>query len=549
MSSNVLNPRKPLFWLAGVAVAAAFFASGALVARAIDDDANPGEPEIGDRAQITVPGLATGESPAPGNVPAAYGKNDVIQTGGRGAADTSMPACRAPLPAGVIANGNIDWTKANFAPAFPTSGFSALSLALGSQGECLKDGAANPGGLALSTSWLHDATGIEAYLTQTSSSERIASVLRGDSATFWANGYRFDVGVNAYYIQRGGVAVDTQAAAPASDPGSSSGSGSSGSDRSAPDAPNPDPRAAEVLRQLIAQLSPTTDLQCFWTVGQGDWSSLAALGIGDPRPAIPSGFAQAEFNVTAFKEPAAPCDTSVKPTEGMSFNASWQKDRGADYLGVSVYNNGYPQDYPGSITEYGANWSRDGLQFGVYGKSENPLGIETIRAIARALDPQFNEACFIRERTLSESELPGLGFSAAKAPEGYKVAGSRLTANEIAAGCEKPAGFEPSYSANWTFENGGDVIEAGANSYGGARPAGEPIGYRGPYNLNWTSEKGVNFYVNAYSKGINPEVDEDLLIAVAKSMDPTFDISKLQEGGGEKPMPLPADAQERSARP
>jgi hypothetical protein len=82
VSSSVLNPRKPLFWLAGIAVAAAFFASGALVARATIDDSDSSDPADGDRAQITVPGLSTGEG-APGNIPAAYGKDDVMTTGGR----------------------------------------------------------------------------------------------------------------------------------------------------------------------------------------------------------------------------------------------------------------------------------------------------------------------------------------------------------------------------------------------------------------------------------------------------------------------------------
>jgi hypothetical protein len=542
VSSNVFNPRKPLFWLAGAAVAAAFFASGALVARATIDDSGDSNPSDGDRAEVILPGLATGESAAP-NVAASYGRDDVMTTGGRGA-DMSMPSCRAPLPAGVISNGNIDWAKANFAPSLPSAGFSALSFALGSQGECAKDGSATGGGLSLNTAWLHDATGIDAYVTQTASSEQIASVLRGDSATFWANGYRFDISVNAYSVMPAGATTDLPAVSPPSGAGSSSAAGG----RSAPGAPTPDPRAAEVLRQLVAQLSPQTELKCFWTVGQGDWNSLAALGVGDPRGAIPSGFQQMELNVTSFNEPAAGCDTSIKPTEGFSLNAGWQKDNGAGYLGVSVYSAGYPQDFPGNINEYGANWSRGGLQFGVYAKAEKPVGIEVIRAIAKALDPQFNEACFIRERTLAEGELPALGISPAKPPSGYKLENSRMSASEIAAGCAKPDGFEPSYTANWTFTNGGDVIEAGASAYGGAPPA-DGGGYRGPNNLNWTSAKGVNFYVNAYSRGINPEVSEDALVAVAKSMDPSFDLSKLQEGGGEKPITLPADAPERSARP
>jgi hypothetical protein len=57
--------------------------------------------------------------------------------------------------------------------------------------------------------------------------------------------------------------------------------------------------------------------------------------------------------------------------------------------------------------------------------------------------------------------------------------------------------------------------------------------------------------VNAYSRGVNPEVSKDTLIAVAKSMDSAFDISKLTEGPGDiKPLPAVdgSAAAERSAR-
>ena len=542
MSSNVFNPRKPLFWLASLALAAALFASGALVARATLDESRPVQPSDGDRSQVVLPGIATGEGASP-VAPAGYGKDDVMPASGRGAAPASMPACRAPLPAGLVANGNIDWSKASFAPALPSAGFSALSFSLGSNGACEKDGTAASGGLTLSTSWRHDETGLEAHVTQTASSERVASVLRGDSATFWAAGYRFDVGVNSYLIMRGGVAEDMPAIAPAS----GSGSATAGARPSmSPSAPGGDPRAAEVLRQLIGQISPASELKCFWTTAPGDWGSLALVGAGDPRPAIPAGFSELDLNVTTFNPPAPGCDTSVKPVEGFSLNASWQKGNTA-YLGISVYSSGYMENYPGNITEYGANWARSGLQFGVYAKAEAPLGIETIRAIARALDPQFDEACFVRQRTLTEAELPALGISPAKAPDGFAVQSSHLSATEVAAGCPRPEGFESSYTANWTFAGGADFIEAGANAYGGA-PAGNGSGYRGQNSLNWTSAKGVTFYVNGSSRGISPTVSEETLVAIAKSMDPSFDLSKLQDGG-EKPMPPMPASPERSARP
>ena len=554
MSSNVFNPRKPLFWLGAVAAAAAFFASGALVARATIDD---GEDDDSDDIvqQVTVPGLAVGE-PHPATFPASAGENDGATTqAGRGGMDMTYPACRAPLPVGLLSGAQIDWAKASFAPALPAAGFSALNFSVGMQGECGPDGVTAAGGsLVLSTGWVHDETELEAYVTQIASTEKVAPVLRDNSATFWANGYLFNVGVNSYRILP--VAEDgptrDSGPAPADLPASGSGSSASaaGVGRIAPPSAA-DPRAAEVLAQLIAQLSPSTEMKCFYTVVPGDWSSLADSGVGDPRPAIPAGFVAVDMYATAFQDPAAGCDTSLKPTDGFNFNANWQKE-GQAYIGVSVYSTGGSEDHPGNISEYGANWSRGGLQFGVYAKAGQGLGIETIRAIAKALDPQFDEACFVQDRKLSDGDLAALGFSPATAPDGYKLQSSYMSASEIAAGCSKPQGFEPSYSLNWSFSNGADTIEAGAHRYGG-NTTGSGSGYRSKNNLSWTSSNGTNYYVNAYSRGINPEVSEDALVAVAKSMDPAFDISKLVEspdGGGVKPLPAvdPASPPERSAR-
>ncbi len=528
-----------MVWIVGVAVAAAFFASGALVARAtIDSDKD----DSGDAVGLTVPGIAQdgGASSSPAN----YGANDVIgkDTGGRGA-ELSYPACRAPMPAGVISADGINLGAAGFVPAFPGPGYSALSVSMSSQAGCDKNG--NPVGasLSLDSSWVHDATGIETYISQRKSSDPVANVIQQNSATFWANGYVFNVNVNSYrYLQ-------PEATPPR--PINAGSSSSAGTDAVAPGSqprtPDVDPRATEILHELIARLSPSTELKCFWTAGPGDWSDLAALGIGDPRSAIPAGYSEQDINVTAFDAPAAGCDTSVKPTQGFSFNAGWQKNAGDySYINVSVYSNGNAEDYPGQISQYGANWSHNGLQFGVYAKSESPLGIDLIRTIAKVLDPNFSEACFIQERQLTNADLSGLGFSPAKAPDGFKLSQSNLSASEIAAGCDKPEGFESSYNLNWTFEGGADTINAGANRYGTSQ-TGDGSGYQSENNLSWTSANGTNYYVNGFSRGISPTVSKDTLVAVAKSIDPNFDLSKLKESpdGIEKPLPLPADDKAR----
>ncbi len=528
-----------MVWILGVAAAATFFASGALVARAtMDNETN----DPGDRAQVVLPGIAVGDgNVSPRSIP--YGANDVVGIGkdsGWGGRDAIYPACRTPLPPGVVTAKGIDPSAAGFAAVYSGTGFSALSLSINSTADCDKDGDPAGGGLSIDSSWLHDATNIEAYVSQRASDKPVANVIRDGSATFWANGYIFDVSVNSYRYD-GPV--------PAFRDGSTSSGSAPAVDPARPIAQEVDPQAASVLQQLIEQLAPSTDLKCFWTVGPGDWSDLAALGIGDPRPAIPAGFDQQDFNVTAFEEPAAGCDTSVKPQEGFSFNAGWRMS-GSDfsYINVSVWGGGSSgQDYPGQISEYGANWSRDGLQFGVYAKAENPLGIDLIRSLAKVLDPKFDEACFIQERQLTNSDLPGLGFSPAKAPDGFTLSSSSLTGSEIAAGCDRPDGFESSYNLNWNFESGADTINAGANRYGSSQ-TGDGSGYQSQNNLNWTSANGTNYYVNGYSRGISPVVSQDALVAIAKSMDPAFDLAKLEEGPEHPIGPLPMPAAEEKPR-
>lgn len=519
----------PLGWaIAGVA-AAAVFAAGALTARAFFDGGGDSPPAAGGAS----PGIS---APFPTRtpfgrpaIPAAAGSPGIGGAGGEDAASSKlgygMPyQCQAPLPASALGISAIDLEAAGIQPRVPRDGFELTSVSLAAVADC--DDQGQPTGTPrpmLSTSWRHTATGLEAYLSQVASSEPLAPVLRSDGAVFAALGYHFSIYVNSYPVRP----YDTAKPYPS----------------------GPDPRAPEVLRELISKVAPGFDQQCFWTVTDADWSALAAFGVGDPRPAIPSGLALSEVHITAFREPAAGCDTSVKPTEGFGLYAYWNSDQG-DSLGVSVTGlpAGADASSPGYIDQYSASWASRGLQFSVwYGGKDGSGSADVIRAVAKALDPSFSDACFVRQRTLTEADIQRLGFRAPVPPAGYTVTRSASFAMDIDPGCQRPQGFAASYSLSWTLEKGADVIDVAIYASPGASASGEFFGWISDYGIGWVTADGTSYNVNAYSKGINPAVSRDDLIAVAKSLDPALDIEKLEKqagGGAVPPRPAP-DAPDR----
>ncbi|WP_322796359.1 hypothetical protein [Tepidiforma sp.] len=533
MSSNArIRQPGPLGWVIALVAAVALFAAGTLVGRAISDDSADTPPTdlpasggqaagSGSTARpVSRPGVPTptlGGAGAPGR----EATDAVAPKGG------AMPAygCVAPLPDGVIGSDTISLAAAGITPRVPRSGFQLTGLNLGSTSGCTQDGQpegdARP---ALSTSWRHAATGLEVYLTQSPSSDPVAPVLRQDGATFAALGYRFDAWVNAYPVRPlEGPATDTPAIAVNA----------------------ADPRAAEVLRDLITQVAPGFDQQCFWKVRDGDWADLAAAGVGDPRPAIPSGLSISELHVSAFEPPAAGCDRSVTPLEGFGLYASWSSADGAIQLAVSV--SGLPAgamvDYPGYLDQYGASWTSGTLQFSIWYASKEAGDVDLLRAIAKALDPSFDDACFARQVTLQPSDLAAIGFRQPRAPEGYALVASSLTSTDIAPGCARPAGFERSIDLSWTFQRGPDTISVYVNRYEGSTGM-TPGGTISDYGLYWTAANGTSYSVNGSSTGVSGLVSRDDLIAVATSLDPTLDVSKLSEekGGAVPPQPAPERA-------
>ena len=537
-SSSWLNPHKPLLWVLVVALAAAFFASGALVARAtLDDDDD--SPASNLRIPSNYPFGPNGASGA-GNIPASFPgpqgmpeSADGDDKGGVAATDAAYGrggywgGCRAPLPGGLLTANGIDLSGIDFEMNLPGDGYSLIAYSLSTYAECNENGQpAATGELVLDTTWRHDETGLEAYISQRVDSEAIAPVLRQDWANFSLDGYVFSVSVNRWAV----YPVDS-------------------ADGDLLPYPDGDPRATEVLNELIERLAPSIGLQCFWTEAQGDWSDVLAMGIGDPRGAIPSGYEQSDLWVTTFNEPASGCDTSVQPTEGTSFSAGWSNDDGS-YIGVSAWgvDPDYPYDYPGQISSWGANWSNDDYQFSVYVSNYDGRAgdIELVRAIAQALDPAYSEQCFIRETVLTDADLAGLGFNVPLVPDGFEIAKTYHAGTDIADGCEKPEGFAPYYNLSWSLTNGADTIDVSVSRYEGSESTGE--GWISDYGINWSGTNGDYFSVNAWSSGISPIVDRDILIAIAESLDPNFDVDKLREepGGGVKPLPV-AEGEARSA--
>ena len=519
-SNPPLKLSGPLGWaIAGVA-AAALFGAGMLAARALFDDDAEAPPAAGAPVATRPPAQGAAPGTRPGiPVATAPGRGGEDSVAPRGGPYAGPYGCVAPLPAAAFGASSLDLAAAGVAPRVPRSGFELTSVYLSAIADCTLDG--TPTGSprpSLSTSWRHTATGLEVYISQTASSEPAAPVLRSDGATFSALGYLFAVYVNAYPV----MPVDTGTTAyPV----------------------KPDPRAADVLREVIAQMVPGFNQQCFWVVVDGDWASLAASGIGDPRPAIPGRFKLAEVHITTFRQPAPPCDVAIRPTEGLGLYAQW-KAPGGESLGVSVTGlpAGATVDYPGYLDQYGANWTANGLQFSIwYGSKDGPGSADLVRAVARALDPSFTDACFIQQRTLAEADLAKLGLRPPTPPAGYAITSKNLTVSDIAPGCPRPKDFFASYALFWTLEKGADIIDVSVYAAPDAPKPGSFSGWISDSSISWMTADGKSFNVSGYSKGVSPVVSRDDLIAVAKSLDPSLDISKLEEqpGGGVVP-PRPA---------
>jgi hypothetical protein len=362
----------------GVAVAAALFGGGVLAGQSTADTSPPTTtptPVTTMRNSVTLPAVAAD----------ADVKDSGSSTASSGTAGSAMPippdgaSCQAALP-GVVDGTAIDLSKAGLTPRFPGDGFSLVSLSINAMGPCDGSGAAQP---MLDSQWRHGATGLNIWVHQ-SVSESAPDVIQGTNATFFSDGYAFQVSVG------GGVAyaVDSRSA-------TGSGSAPSAKPGIAPGSPGgEDPRAAGVLQAVIAALAPSLSDACFAHQVTMGWDGLPALGIGDPRPAIPAGWTEENASVVTYTPAEQDCGGGPL-LEGGSFNATYlQSASDGSFLGALLMSaSALPPNVdtaPGSISDYGLSWSDGNFQYSVYAKANEPVARGVLVAIAQAMDPSLD---------------------------------------------------------------------------------------------------------------------------------------------------------------
>ncbi|MGE5597722.1 MAG: hypothetical protein ACM3S1_16985 [Hyphomicrobiales bacterium] len=525
--------RRTILIAAGALGGLVMFASGVLAARAtMGGDDSEDSPPPASSANVAP---AIGHSPMPTRDASSGASGNSAGDADLAIGRTGAAGCSAPL--GDVFDGSaIDPSKLGFAPHLPGAGFTLESVSLRAEGECDDQGRAKDGVLVLDTRWRHDETGLGAWLSQRVSPDPVSNTLMPGQATFWADGYAYTAGVEIYYAMPvdKGVAIDDVAPAasaqtadaPASAPGVAVAPG------------NPDPRGEQVLQELIAAVAPTVGQECFYRQAQGDWSDLAGMGLGDPRSAVPSGY-DAQVSVVRWDPPAEGCDTPAPEYTSRSMDATFTKD--ASYIRVGAYEIPDGSDPgPGRLEFGNLGWNNGTYQFWVSGQDGNgPLGNDTLKAIARALDSSFDNACLIEATQLTDDELAALGLSSPGVPDGYQLQSHYAQGYSSTGNCGPVPPDASGFSANWTFvgsDPADGVIEVSAsNSGGGSSASGS--GVATPYGFSWTSANGTSFSVNGYKS----DISRDTLIAIAKSLDSGFDVSNLSEGDGKIVPPAPPE--------
>lgn len=291
--------------------------------------------------------------------------------------------------------------------------------------------------------------------------------------------------------------------------------------------PNPGVDGAthhRIVELAIQQLRPPVPLSCFYRSISKDWSDLAALGIGDPRGAIPDGFHPMNLDLTALEQPSAGCPATTPPPSAESavqLQAMFGGD-GNRLLGVFARSL-TPEDHDAQAT-FGsgdARWQNAKYQFSLNWHPEQ-LSDEQVRAIATALDPGFEQVCSLSARQVDSAELKGIGIREPVRPGGLpaEVGGSFFLIGQ-SPGCADagPGGFQ----VHWLMEyrDRGGLVDVTALR-GEQVPYMRPMVFEGK-TLYWLRPDGIAFYVS----GLKAEFSRDELLGVARSVDPTFDETLL----------------------
>lgn len=374
-------------------------------------------------------------------------------------------------------------------------GFQLNSLTIRSDAVCGSDGQAGPGVPVIETGWTVEAAGAPLLLSQQPQAQGPGNRLDDGSASFWWQGFLYSLQLQfAVPLQGKGLASSV-------------------------------PDSRQILLRAIAELAPGLDPSCFAQEKTGIWSDLAALGIGDPRPAIPAGYTEAAFRLDFLAAPACDPDNPATASE-VSLFALFQNATGG-FLGIEVWSLASSSPYPGTVQDGSLAWSSDRYQFNVSGDSGgSPLSASDLVPIARRLDPTFSPSCTLQMVTLAPADLPGLGFHAPALPAGWNQTAESLTGQTVPASCPRHFDFRGTYSLYWSFSNGADlVISASAFRIASDHPGPRTGPVVSDGCISWSDDLGTTFFVSGDSATGGAPPDRSTLGAVARSMDPGLTIS------------------------
>jgi hypothetical protein len=230
-----------------------------------------------------------------------------------------------------------------------------------------------------------------------------------------------------------------------------------------------------------------------------------ALGLRDPRPALPAGYAAVE---------------AEQSPNGRSMYLSF-KGRGDSVISVS--SRPAAGDDVQFVSDSAAEWTRGDAHVSVRWVAGTEPARGWARTLAASVDPNFGKACLDDRQVADDGAVRALGFTPPAAPRGFRALDQRFDLTTASAGCAATQTFSQFGSAKnidfvWSFvADSGEILRAGIYRYGD--------GFKGdvvnPASLHWSDGSGTRYWVAVEAKELTPAL-KDALYTVAASLDPSF---------------------------
>ena len=250
--------------------------------------------------------------------------------------------------------------------------------------------------------------------------------------------------------------------------------------------------------------APPPPIGSLATGGSEDvWTALSAMGLSDPRAAIPS-------DLSVFQ--------STLSEDRQSLDILFTDSRGG-YITLLVSPSSHGTK-PYAFTSVGADWTNGVSGFSISGMlDEQPMGKSLVQRVSNALDPSFGDSCMIETVSADDSTVRQLGFIPPAAPQGFRRMESLLEFTRPTKGCAI-SNHVPVLDFVWRFENEvGEVLRAGIYNYGYDSDASLAT----ERSLHWSGRDGARYWVATESTASSDDL-RNVLYVLAKSMDPSFSL-------------------------